>query len=168
MRIVINDANILIDLAKLELIEEFSQLDFELYSTDFVIEELNQDQRSLVDNLINSGKLSVIATDSEVDFIGISNLLENSNGLSFEDCSVWYYSKKMSGILLTGDGKLRKQARKDDLEVKGIIYVFDELLDQNIISYATAIEKMKELLQLNIRLPKNEIEKRLHEWEIKK
>lgn len=168
MRIVISDANILIDLAKLEFLEKFSQLDFELYSTDFVIEELNSEQRELVDNLIKAEKLSVIETEPESDFIGISNLLENSTGLSFEDCSVWYYSKKMNGILLTGDGKLRKQARKDELEVKGIFFVFDQLLEQNIISYETALEKMQELLQLNVRLPKNEIENRLKEWKIKK
>lgn len=164
MRIVINDANILIDLAKLEFLETFSQLNFELYSTDFVIEELSPKQRVLVDKLINAEKLLIIETESKSDFSGISNLLERSTGLSFEDCSVWYYSKKMNGILLTGDGKLRKQARNDEIEVRGIIFIFDQLLEQHIISYATAYKKMQELLQLNVRLPKNEIDKRLHDW----
>lgn len=168
MQIVINDANILIDLAKLELLEKFSQLNFELYSTDFVIEELNSDQRLLVDDLIYNNKLTVIETESYSDFIDISTLLENSTGLSFEDCSVWYYSKKMNGILLTGDGKLRKQARNDNVEVKGIIYIFDQLIVQSLIDYATAVTKMKELLQLNVRLPKNEMNKRLQDWENKK
>lgn len=165
MQIVINDANILIDLAKLELLNEFSQLNFKFYSTDFVIEELNSDQRKLVDHLIEEHQLSVIETATETDFIGISYLLENSTGLSFEDCSVWYYSKQMDGILLTGDGKLRKQARNDSVEVRGIIYIFDQLIEQNIITPSVAIERMKELLQLNVRLPKKEINKRLLEWE---
>ena len=45
MKIVINDANILIDLAKLDLLDIFSRLPFDLYTTDFVYEELNEDQK---------------------------------------------------------------------------------------------------------------------------
>ena len=94
----------------------------------------------------------------------INSILENSSGLSFEDCSVWYYSKILSGILLTGDGKLRKQARKDNLEVRGIIYLFDEFLRQGIITFQEAVEKIKQLSLLNNRLPKKEIEKRINLW----
>lgn len=36
MKIIINDANILIDLVQLNLIEEFVQLPFDLKTTDFV------------------------------------------------------------------------------------------------------------------------------------
>lgn len=108
MKIVINDANILIDLAKLELIPVFAKINFDLHTTDFVIEELNEEQRDPVSKLIKSKKLTVIETEDMADFQGITSILEKSNGLSFEDCSVWYYSKKLSGALLTGDGKLRK------------------------------------------------------------
>jgi len=167
MKIVINDANILIDLAKLELLDVFSGLAFDFYTTDFVLEELNKTQRKLVDKMVNDCVLNIIETENEIDFLGINDLLTNSKGLSFEDCSVWYYSKKMNGILLTGDGKLRKQARKDEVEIRGIIYIFDELLAQGLISYETAISKMKLLNQLNVRLPRIEIEKRLSDWELK-
>lgn len=167
MKVVINDANILIDLAKLDLLETFSNLAFELYSTDFVLEELNRQQRSLVDTLVNSKKLFVIETEDINDLEGISLLLTKTTGLSFEDCSVWYYSKKMKGILLTGDRKLRKHARNDHVEVRGIIYIFDELINQKFLSYKDAIIKIKHLIQLNVRLPKTEIEKRLIDWQNK-
>lgn len=48
MKIVINDANILIDLAKLDLLDKFSNLSFDLHTTDFVYEELNEEQKSPV------------------------------------------------------------------------------------------------------------------------
>ncbi len=83
---------------------------------------------------------------------------------SLEDCSVWYYSKKLSGVLLTGNGKLRKQARKDNLEVRGIIFLFDELLKRELITFEVAIEKIKQLRLLNNRLPKKEIENRIDRW----
>lgn len=44
MRIIINDTNILIDLVHLDLMNKFIQLKLELKTTDFVIEELNEDQ----------------------------------------------------------------------------------------------------------------------------
>lgn len=164
MKVVINDANILIDLAKLELFKVFSKLNFDLQTTDFIIEELNQEQLIPVKKLITSGKLKVIETEDISDFEAITSLLSKSNGLSFEDCSVWHYSKKLSGALLTGDGKLRKQATKDGLEVRGIIFVFDELLKQELIDFEAAIEKITILYQLNNRLPKKEIDKRIKSW----
>ena len=168
MKIVINDANILIDLVKLELLESFSKLNFDLHTTDFVIEELNDEQKAPITELNGLKKLSIIETISIEDFQGINGILENSSGLSFEDCSVWYYSKKLSGVLLTGDGKLRKQASKDNLEIRGIIYLFDEFLNQNLISFEEAVEKIKQLRLLNNRLPKKEIEKRIDFWNQKK
>ncbi|TDS20585.1 hypothetical protein DFQ03_0177 [Maribacter caenipelagi] len=164
MKIVINDANILIDLVKLELLEAFSKLNFDLHTTDFVIEELNDKQREPITELSVLKKLGIIETITIEDFQGINTILENSSGLSFEDCSVWYYSKKLSGVLLTGDGKLRKQASKDNLEVRGIIYLFDEFLRQELITFEEGVEKIKQLSLLNNRLPKKEIDKRIDFW----
>ncbi len=76
MKIVINDANILIDLVKLELIEAFSKLEFDLHTTDFVLEELNDDQKTPILNLNNGKKLTVIETIATADFQGISTILE--------------------------------------------------------------------------------------------
>jgi len=168
MKVVINDANILIDLVKLDLLDVFSKLNFELHTTDFVYEELNEEQKGTLSSLLESGALNIIETIEVQDFQEINRLLNQSNGLSFEDCSVWYYSAKLSGILLSGDAKLRKKVRKNGVEVRGIIYVFDELIKQNLITFPKGIEKIEQLLQLNNRLPKTEIEKRIKSWNKKK
>lgn len=168
MRIVINDANILIDLAELDLLEKFSQLDFELYTTDFVFNEIDENQKKSVQKLKDNELLEVIETTENADYQGIQNLLDNNNGLSFEDCSVWHYSQKLTGILLTGDGKLRKQAKKSGVEVRGIIYIFDELVKQQLLSFSDAADKINLLFQLNNRLPKPEIDKRIKAWESNK
>ena len=168
MRIVINDANILIDIAKLDLLEAFSNLNFDLYTTDFVYEELNEIQKSPISTLLIKDHLTIIETEDIQDFQNITTLLENSNGLSLEDCSVWYYSSKMSGTLLTGDGKLRKRASEDGVEVRGVLFIFDELINQNLLSYNDAVDKMKQLKLLNNRLPKNEIDKRIESWTLLK
>ncbi|WP_052594754.1 hypothetical protein [Aureispira sp. CCB-QB1] len=165
MKIVINDANILIDLAKLDLLEKFSQLDFELYTTDFVYSEINDEQKKAIQKLKDDTSLIIIETINNEDYRGIQSLLDDNNGLSFEDCSVWYYSKKLMGTLLTGDGKLRKQAKKNGIEVRGIIYIFDKLVEKELLSFTDAAEKMDLLFQLNNRLPKKEIDKRIKAWQ---
>ncbi len=165
MRILINDANILIDLIHLEMLQHFSKLNFELFSTDFVLNEINGEQREQIDNLTQSQILNVIETESADDYIGISSILANTNGLSFEDCSVWYYSKKMNGTLITGDGRLRKQATKQNIEVRGILFIFDQMVSQGIISAPYAAKKLIQLKQLNSRLPKKELDRRISEWD---
>ena len=168
MKIVINDANILIDIAKLDLLKEFAGLDFELYTTDFVLEEVRPDQNLPITELIELGKLTLIITKDPVDYQGILKLLEDSSGLSFEDCSVWYYSKKMNGILLTGDRKLRKTVEQKGVEVRGILYVLDALLEQRLITFGIAIDKVELLYKFNNRLPKVEILKRIESWKKEK
>lgn len=168
MKIVINDANILIDLVKLKLLQQFAQLPFQLYTTDVVYEEIKDHQKEPIRALHKKELLYIIEIEeSSNDYDGIFELLIKSNGLSFEDCSVLYYSKKMEGTLLTGDGKLRKFASKDNVEVRGVIYIFDELLDHGLLDYETAFYKIKELCKTNNRLPKKQIESRIKLWESK-
>ena len=168
MRIIINDANILIDLVHLDLMNEFIQLDLELKTTDFVFEELNEEQKIIIEGYINSEHIELIITEEEGDFESITTILENSSGLSFEDCSVWHYADKLNGILLSGDGKLRKQAIANGVTVKGILYLFDQLLLNELISFDYAIVKLNQLYEINQRLPVNSKNERIMNWSSQK
>ncbi len=164
MKIVINDANILIDLIHLELEIPFFQLErLELKTTDFVFEELHEEQKDILKNFVDEGKLIIIESEEE-DLINISKILNETNGLSFEDCSVWYFAKSQEGILLTGDGKLRRQSAADGVEVRGILYIFDQLLLDEIISFEDAILKLNQLYQINDRLPIEAKNQRIELW----
>jgi hypothetical protein len=48
--------------------------------------------------------------------------------------------------------------------VRGILFIFDELLKQELIGFKFAIEKITILYQLNNRLPRKEIDKRIESW----
>jgi len=165
MKLLINDANILIDLVELDLLNSFTCLPHELHTTDFVLEEIDSEQRTFIDSFVEGEKINVIVTTDIEDYNGINTLQINFSGLSFEDCSVWYYSRKMDGVLVTGDGKLRKTAQRDGLEVRGIIFVLDELLKHEILSFELAIEKINRLYQINNRLPKSILPQRIALWE---
>ena len=168
MRVIINDANILIDLVHLDLMNEFIQLEIELKTTDFVFEELNEDQKIIIASFIDSKDIELIITEKEEDFVSIATILENSSGLSFEDCSVWHYAHKLDGILLSGDGRLRKQASANGILVKGILYIFDQLLLNNLISFEYAIEKLEQLYEINPRLPISSKNERIINWSLHK
>ncbi|MDI9863339.1 hypothetical protein QM480_03315 [Flectobacillus sp. DC10W] len=164
MRIVINDANILIDLIHLKLIHLLFELKhLELKTTDFVFEELEVHQRAILQIFIDQGTLEIIESD-EMDLERIYNLLIQTSGLSFEDCSVWYFAKINDGILLTGDGKLRKQSTQDGVEVRGILFVFDELLRTGLINFTYALLKLNQLYQINNRLPLKAKNERIELW----
>ncbi len=164
MKIFVNDTNILIDLAELDLLEAFSKLDALLYTTDVIIAEIKDStQKEKIDYLINLGILEVLSIAGE-EIMDIYSLKEENTGLSFEDCSVWFITEKYEGTLLTGDGKLRKQARENGIDVKGILFVFDEFIKNGILEYPIARTKLIQLREMNTRLPEKEINKRLRAW----
>jgi len=163
MKIIVNDTNILIDLANLDLLENMINLPYEFHTIDFVINEIkNPLQLEKIYKIINLGKLKVGITKSN-EYSEILKL--QTKNLSFQDCSVWYYATKIKGILLTGDANLKKLALNNGLNVKGILFIFDELLQNKIIDKKTAFEKLIILEQKNIRLPKSELEKRKLEYQ---
>lgn len=159
MKLHINDANILMDIVKLDLTDVFLTLEFELYTTDFVFAEMElaQQEQLLSDRLIKIGA-------SQEDMMAIFELSEQQAGLSYEDCSTWYFAKKMDGILVTGDGKLRKKASASGVEVRGMIYIIEQIKEQKLLSTANCLEKLRLLTELNDRLPMNEIENRIQIW----
>ena len=46
MKVIVNDANILIDLVELELLPHFFDLEFEFLTTELVLNELFEEQHS--------------------------------------------------------------------------------------------------------------------------
>lgn len=164
MQIVVNDTNLFIDLIHAELIEQFFQLPFEVHTTDFVVGEIEEpEQEEIINGLIVSGRLVVAgSTFDEVEEIML--LQEMVNKLSVPDCSVWHYSKKNNYTLLTGDNLLRKTAAKDQIVVKGLLFIFDELVRLELISPDVACIKLKFLLETGTRLPKDACDERFERW----
>ncbi|HLS11595.1 MAG TPA: hypothetical protein VK050_05500 [Flavobacteriaceae bacterium] len=164
LRVVITDANILIDLVNLNLSAALFESDiFEFKTTDFVFEELYEKQKEKLHTLIEAKQLEVLESD-EVDLQEIFKLKQQTAALSIQDCSVWHYASKLKGILLTGDGQLRSHSNRSGIEVRGILFLFDQMLLNKLITYTLAIEKLSHLSKINKRLPKMEMENRLRTW----
>lgn len=88
-------------------------------------------------------------------------------GLNFEDKSVALLAARLDAGVLSGDGLLKKYCQQLQLEVKGIIWLFDAFLEKKLFGYDIAIQKLEELLVFNTRLPKAACEARLKGWKTK-
>lgn len=59
---------------------------------------------------------------------------------------------------------MRKTALKDQVVVKGLLYIFDELVRLELILPAAACLKLRFLLKTGTRLPKDACDERFERW----
>ena len=163
MILLVNDASILIDLLKADLIEPFFQLEYELHVSDLVANEVQEENAADLDAFVRDGKLKKKTFDFE-ELMAIQLLEVQHKALSVPDCSCLYLSQKLSATLLTGDAPLRRIAEQNKIPVHGLLWVFDELINHDRISRKTASAKLKHILSVNPRLPAKECNKRLLKW----
>lgn len=165
MKLAVTDANIFIDLVKLGLTPFLFNINAEIYTTQEIIDQLNNTQAHQVKVFIDAGVLNVhLFSADEIQSILSLNA---PRALEFEDKTVAFLAQKMNAAVLSGDGPLRKYCASLHLNVKGIIWLFDAFIEKALIDYETAIEKMNLLMSFNDRLPKAECLKRIEEWEKK-
>lgn len=166
MRIIVNDANILIDLVELGLLQQFFSLQFEFHTTAPIIDELYDYQQADLHPYIISSKLMVIDfSDDELSEINNINLQKPA--LSTQDCSAFFHARKVTGILVSGDNTLKKYARNNHIEAYGHLWVFDRLVESGILSgqEATALLRMlTEIINPRLGLPISECQKRYAAW----
>ena len=154
--IVVRDTNIFIDLFEIELLDEFFALPWETHTTDMIIHELKViEQKKRVKDYDAKEMLTLTK---------FHTLQRETTKVSIQDCSVWLYAMDKGYTLLTGDAKLKNAATKTGVDVHGIIYVIDKLVDMLLISKDVAADKLEKLLLLNQRLPMSEIERRVKLW----
>lgn len=168
MKIVINDANILIDIIELGLVSQFFALDFNFVTTSLVFDELELEQQLSLKELISHGVLKV-RTMSKEQLLEIHNIQKSKPSLSFQDCSAFLQADLENGTLLTSDNVLRKFAKANNLEVHGHLWIFDHMIKAKLISAKFAIKKLNQLrfeINSNLGLPKKECEERINNWKL--
>jgi predicted nucleic acid-binding protein len=158
-RIAINDANLLIDLFEVDLIDAFFQLNLEFHTTSLIIEELDIEQKAKIQKHIDVNKLIIREIElSEIETF--KGLAVQTKKLSIPDLSLYFYAKELKEcMILTGDNKLRKEAEKLGFEVHGVLWVFEEMVNHNILEKQIAVRKLEELMKVNLWLPVRDCEK---------
>lgn len=162
MKVAITDTNIFIDIIELDLIEFLFQIGLEIHSTIGIIEELNEAQQKTIQQYITNGQLN-IHFQTEGQLLEIEKM-EFDRGFSDVDCFLLFLSKSNRIILLSGERKMRLFCKENDLEIRGIIWLFDEFFRMNLITAKTAILKMEKLILINPWLPLKICRERIALW----
>ena len=130
LKIVVSDPSIVMDLAKGRLIEATLALPYE-----FVIPDV-----MLAQDLLDLG--SYTSTDllrlgfelGELDGGGVGDALRqyqhHHRDLSLNDCFALTLAQRLACILMTGDGSLRAIGERTGLEVHGLLWAAEQILDR--------------------------------------
>lgn len=162
MKIAVTDANIFIDIIYLGIHTSLFKIGLEIYTTQFVLDELDDNQLSTLDKLITD-KILIIFEFTNDELALLSGYFIKKS-LSVADHSVIFIADKMKAIVLSGDALVRKTCESMKLEVHGILWLFDECINCNYFSLQEAHKKLTDLMLFNKRLPENECEVRLIRW----
>ncbi len=164
-KLVVSDTNIFIDLIRMGLLGDFFLLPFEITTVDFVIRELNKaGQKDAVMAFEARKRLTIIRFTTE-EIEEIFNLQQSAHGnVSYQDCSIWFCAKKYSACILTGDMALTKNARIDQIEVHGLLFVLDQLVQNGIVPPELVADKLEELAGENKWLPEKIVEGLILKW----
>jgi len=160
-QILINDSCVLFDLVDLKLLKEFFHLEYCFQTTSQVISEIRDDyQMAEIEQYILNQTLVI---DSNGLLEPIQLIYDKYPGLSFADSSVLELSVRIDGILLSSDKSLRNISKRNNIEVRGVLWIIKELVSKRLIEKEVAIQKLKDYPNLNIRVPIKEINNLINE-----
>ncbi|WP_085630277.1 nucleotide-binding protein [Pseudomonas sp. R16(2017)] len=157
--IYISDTNIWIDFRNAGLLEQMFRLPFTLCCTDFVMYELEDFSH---DELLGRGL--IVESFDEAGINRLSGLKIAHNNSSLADVSCYLLAQETGRPLLTGDGKLRRQAQRDGLQVYGALWLLDSMVEHQVIEETEAANALAHMLERGARLPVGECETRLSHW----
>jgi predicted nucleic acid-binding protein len=157
--VYISDTNIWIDFGRAGLLDALFALPFTFVSTDFVVNELDTPHPT---DLRARGLVVQGLTEAEVQSLFV--LMAEHGNSSLADVSCYLVAKAQGHALLTGDGRLRKQAVKDGVQVHGALWLLDQLVLHAVIKPTIAAQALHTMLAEGARLPANECEQRLAAW----
>lgn len=165
MIFLVNDANILIDLLKLDLLDTFFRLEYDFQVTDLVLDEVLEENVMDITGHLETSTLTRQGF-SGAEMGGIGELWETYPVLSLPDCSCIFLAEKLQATLLTGDATLRRIATQRDIPVHGMLWILDEMIASGFMSRTAARNALLKLMEINQRLPLGECKKRLHDWKL--
>ncbi|TBR42010.1 DUF3368 domain-containing protein [Marinomonas agarivorans] len=148
MRLLISDANILIDMEEGELIEKLFQLPYTFSIPDILFyEEMAAEHEHLIEWGLTLNELS---GETMSYGIGLTNQYKKP---SRNDCFALALAKQEQCPLLTGDRDLRAAAENEAVVVMGTIWLVNQLVLHHLISVRQAHDAYRKMQNSGRRLP---------------
>lgn len=163
MRIAVKDTSILIDLAEGDLLGLWFKLKIETHTTDFVLAELRKEsQWQHVSVFVDAGMIHPHATPPA----GLAEVVAYSEArrVSVADASGILLALRLNACLLSGDRRMRNVARDDGVQVRGVLWIIDQLVERGVLAKRDAAERLERICAAGSRLPHEECAARLKAW----
>lgn len=168
LKLVVTDACIFIDLYDLELIGAFFDLNIEVHTSAAVMFELHTDQNQILKAYQSVERLTV----HNLQALDFDEIYANSypKALSEADKSVLHIAAKINACVLSSDKAVRNCAKNKDIDYHGMLWIFDRLVENNLLSAKIAGIKLRQLISSNFIYQNNrplvdEIKRRLKSWD---
>ena len=150
MKLTIIDANIFIDLMRIQMLAWIFKIGFEVYTTQEIIDQLSEDQILLLKDFIESKQL-IVHFLSENEFEDVVNLTP-ARSLELADKSVLWLTIHLKAIAISGAGPLKQFCESRQLEVRDLIWIFDLLIEKKLLMHDFVAQKIEQLIKMNGRL----------------
>lgn len=167
MRIVIQDASVLIDMADSNLLDAWFSLGFDLRTTSLIYHEvMRKNQKLKLQRYLDNGQLLIEKATGEVIAEIAVFKTSLSSRLTIQDASALYFATKIEGsILLTSDRRLREHAEAQGVETHGLLWVLDTLVARGALLPGVAADRLEALMERGTsRQPQHECELRIRRW----
>lgn len=163
MKVVVNDANVIIDLLSVDLIDEFFLLPYEFHISDFIFHEITRPGEERLAGFIDRGVLN-LRTFTAQEILEIKTIRQRIPAFSLSDSSCIWLSINLQAVLLTGEKKMRRIAEAYGLEAHGTFWIFEEMRAADLIGGSKASSRLEKLLEINSKLPRSDADKLIREW----
>lgn len=158
-KILVSDTNIWIDLHRCNLLETVFKLPHQFVTTEFVWRELRKPPGQQLTDL--GLIIEPLSSDETQQLFDLKQSLNNS---SLADVSCYFVASERGWTLLTNDGALRKSGHQAKLDVRGVLWILDELEFHQVLSPVELASALALMLDAGARLPDDECAKRLTKW----
>ncbi|WAI02305.1 PIN domain-containing protein [Methanogenium organophilum] len=156
------DANVIFDAVEGNILPEIFQLGYHIITTDFVV---MLDIKSIQHSELIA--LGLIVQDMPGELVEeILKLREKHIELSIPDLSVFVMARHNDAIMLSGDGELRRVAKKAGVAFHGTLWLIDEMVEKEILQPERAAEALQAMCDNDRWLPVEECRRRIRMWGI--
>jgi predicted nucleic acid-binding protein len=162
MQLICSDTNIWLDFEKLKRIDWPFRLDCTYIMSAMAIDDEVLSPADLSEKLISAGLMAVDMTDDELALL--EQYTARHRRISTYDAIAMAISKGRGIILLTGDKALKNAANAEGIEVHGLLWIIDQLLEADLITaseHNVCMIDLKNNPSGRFRLPAGEIELRI-------
>jgi hypothetical protein len=155
------DANILLDFIAGDIFDQLFLLPVDLNTSDIVAYEIS---KSYSERQLTQQGLEILALDDS-EVLEIFTIKREHAGLSVEDVSVYFLSRKHNTIILSNDGLLRELADASRIEYHGTLWILEEMIREEILQPQDAASALRSMLKSKRWLPRPDCEALIKKWE---